>query len=206
MEFVHDAKVNDLPKIVSIQNSYSLIVRCRFEGDKIASIRLHDSFKLSLWCSHLLNWFWFLKIKKNQWVQVLQIAYCRNAGKDCVHKTQSGQTLPWTLCKQELFAPGCPLKKIQLPVLSNIGKLPIVFCTRFFIWGVSDEQNECFFHWVTTNLIYTVTWGKWHMCTWYFPNKHVPPASFIMWDIWERVMRICANILCVYQCSQNAGF
>ncbi|TVU46127.1 hypothetical protein EJB05_05645, partial [Eragrostis curvula] len=35
MEFVHAAKVNDLPKIVSIQNSYSLIVRCRFEVDLV---------------------------------------------------------------------------------------------------------------------------------------------------------------------------
>jgi hypothetical protein len=33
MEFVHAAKLLGLPKIVSIQNSYSLIVRCRFEGE-----------------------------------------------------------------------------------------------------------------------------------------------------------------------------
>lgn len=32
MEFVHAAKVEGLPKIVSIQNSYSLLVRCHFEG------------------------------------------------------------------------------------------------------------------------------------------------------------------------------
>lgn len=32
MEFVHAAKVEGLPKIVSIQNNYSLLVRCRFEG------------------------------------------------------------------------------------------------------------------------------------------------------------------------------
>ncbi|KAG2536623.1 hypothetical protein PVAP13_9NG208300 [Panicum virgatum] len=31
MEFVHAAKAQGLPKIVSIQNSYSLLVRCRFE-------------------------------------------------------------------------------------------------------------------------------------------------------------------------------
>lgn len=31
MEFVHAAKVEGLPKIVSIQNSYSLLAR-RFEG------------------------------------------------------------------------------------------------------------------------------------------------------------------------------
>ncbi|ESW17853.1 hypothetical protein PHAVU_007G274000 [Phaseolus vulgaris] len=35
MEFVHAAKVEGLPKIVSIQNSYSLLVRCRFEADLV---------------------------------------------------------------------------------------------------------------------------------------------------------------------------
>ncbi|XP_058724278.1 uncharacterized protein LOC131595814 [Vicia villosa] len=35
MEFVHAAKVEGLPKIVSIQNSYSLLVRSRFETDLV---------------------------------------------------------------------------------------------------------------------------------------------------------------------------
>ncbi|XP_020222273.1 uncharacterized protein LOC109804820 isoform X2 [Cajanus cajan] len=35
MEFVHAAKVGGLPKIVSIQNSYSLLVRSRFEVDLV---------------------------------------------------------------------------------------------------------------------------------------------------------------------------
>lgn len=35
MEFVHTAKVEGLPKIVSIQNSYSLLVRCKFEVDLV---------------------------------------------------------------------------------------------------------------------------------------------------------------------------
>ncbi|XAR48962.1 hypothetical protein NMG60_11031960 [Bertholletia excelsa] len=35
MEFVHTAKVEGLPKIVSIQNSYSLLVRCKFEIDLV---------------------------------------------------------------------------------------------------------------------------------------------------------------------------
>ncbi|WVY96063.1 hypothetical protein V8G54_028214, partial [Vigna mungo] len=35
MEFVHAAKVEGLPKIVSIQNSYSLLSRCRFEVDLV---------------------------------------------------------------------------------------------------------------------------------------------------------------------------
>ncbi|MED6148894.1 hypothetical protein PIB30_057338 [Stylosanthes scabra] len=35
MEFVHTAKVEGLPKIVSIQNSYSLLVRLRFEIDLV---------------------------------------------------------------------------------------------------------------------------------------------------------------------------
>jgi hypothetical protein len=48
------------------------------------------------------------------WVQVLETASCKNAGKDCVHKSknQSGQTLLWTLCKRELRAPGCPFSII----------------------------------------------------------------------------------------------
>ncbi|KAL7220107.1 hypothetical protein ACSBR2_013045 [Camellia fascicularis] len=35
MEFVHAAKAEGLPKIVSIQNSYSLLVRCKFEADLV---------------------------------------------------------------------------------------------------------------------------------------------------------------------------
>ncbi|XP_057430203.1 uncharacterized protein LOC130723245 isoform X2 [Lotus japonicus] len=35
MEFVHAAKVEGLPKIVSIQNSYSLLFRCHFELDLV---------------------------------------------------------------------------------------------------------------------------------------------------------------------------
>ncbi|KAI4318033.1 hypothetical protein L6164_025845 [Bauhinia variegata] len=35
MEFVHAAKVEGLPKIISIQHSYSLLVRCRFEVDLV---------------------------------------------------------------------------------------------------------------------------------------------------------------------------
>lgn len=35
MEFVHAAKIGGLPKIVSIQNSYSLLVRCKFEADLV---------------------------------------------------------------------------------------------------------------------------------------------------------------------------
>ncbi|KAF5736747.1 aldo-keto reductase isoform X1 [Tripterygium wilfordii] len=35
MEFVHAAKVEGLPKIVSIQNNYSLLFRCRFEVDLV---------------------------------------------------------------------------------------------------------------------------------------------------------------------------
>ncbi|XP_022998595.1 uncharacterized protein LOC111493182 [Cucurbita maxima] len=33
MEFVHTAKIEGLPKIISIQNNYSLLNRCRFEVD-----------------------------------------------------------------------------------------------------------------------------------------------------------------------------
>lgn len=41
MEFVHAAKVEGLPKIVSIQNSYSLLVRCKFEGKLFSFIILY---------------------------------------------------------------------------------------------------------------------------------------------------------------------
>jgi aryl-alcohol dehydrogenase-like predicted oxidoreductase len=47
MEFVHAAKAQGLPKIVSIQNSYSLLVRCRFEGGNIASVLSFHSSELS---------------------------------------------------------------------------------------------------------------------------------------------------------------
>ncbi|XP_073153785.1 uncharacterized protein [Henckelia pumila] len=35
MEFVHAAQIEGLPKIVSIQNSYSMLVRCKFEIDLV---------------------------------------------------------------------------------------------------------------------------------------------------------------------------
>jgi hypothetical protein len=43
------------------------------------------------------------------WVQVRETTSCRNAVKSCVHNTQSGRTLPQTLRKQELCAPGYPI-------------------------------------------------------------------------------------------------
>jgi hypothetical protein len=42
------------------------------------------------------------------WIQVLEAPSCKNVGKGCVHKTQSGRTLLRTLCKWELYALGCP--------------------------------------------------------------------------------------------------
>jgi hypothetical protein len=39
--------------------------------------------------------------------------------KGCVHKTQSGQTLPRTLRKRELRTPGCPLHKTKLLYYKN---------------------------------------------------------------------------------------
>jgi hypothetical protein len=46
----------------------------------------------------------------DQWgqIQVLKTASCRNVGEGCVHKTQSGRTLPRTWRKRELHTPGCP--------------------------------------------------------------------------------------------------
>jgi hypothetical protein len=42
-----------------------------------------------------------------QQVQVLETVSCRNAGEDCVHKTQSSQTLR----KWELHALDCPFSE-----------------------------------------------------------------------------------------------
>jgi hypothetical protein len=39
---------------------------------------------------------------------VLETTSCRNAGKSCVHKTESGRTFSRTLRKREQHAPGCP--------------------------------------------------------------------------------------------------
>jgi hypothetical protein len=39
--------------------------------------------------------------------------YLENAGKCCVHKTQSGRTLPRTLCKRDLHA-RCPFKNFKV--------------------------------------------------------------------------------------------
>jgi hypothetical protein len=47
-------------------------------------------------------------VTMTSWVQVVETTSCRNVGKCCVHKTQSDRTLPWTLRKQKLRAPGCP--------------------------------------------------------------------------------------------------
>jgi hypothetical protein len=54
--------------------------------------------------------------------QTNAIASCRNAGKGCVDKTQSGQTLPRTLRKWELHALGCPFKLMQLPLHEKAAK------------------------------------------------------------------------------------
>ena len=53
MEFVHAAKVEGLPKIVSIQNNYSLLVRTHFES-KSYSDSVGRKFKYYLFmCSKL---------------------------------------------------------------------------------------------------------------------------------------------------------
>jgi hypothetical protein len=44
-----------------------------------------------------------LLVTMRSWVQVLETTSCRNAGKDCIHKTHSGQTLPRTMRKQNVW-------------------------------------------------------------------------------------------------------
>ena len=49
MEFVHAARVEGLPKIISIQNSYSLLVR-RFEGKahpEIKEVKIKKEHKIT---------------------------------------------------------------------------------------------------------------------------------------------------------------
>jgi hypothetical protein len=58
------------------------------------------------------------------WVQVLETASRRNAGKCYVHKSQSDRTLPQTLRKQELRAPGCPYSN---PWISNTAYIKHLF-------------------------------------------------------------------------------
>ena len=90
------------------------------------------------------------------WVQVLETASCRNAGKGCVHKTQSGRTLPRTLCKRELHAPGCPFLCISsmfhFEMRANSKLLLTIFIFRCQIavhqecYGVRGQQD--FTSWV----------------------------------------------------------
>jgi hypothetical protein len=74
------------------------------------------------------------------WVQALVTASCRNVGKDCVHKTQSGRTLPRTLRKQELRASGCPFNYAHLMLTTSISYQrlkQVTFSTATFcqIWN-----------------------------------------------------------------------
>jgi hypothetical protein len=71
-------------------------------------------------------------------VQVLETAYCRNAGKGCVHKIQSGRTLPRTLRKWELRAPGCPFfyTSVHMAAFSffcDLTHLSLVFVPFLFL-------------------------------------------------------------------------
>jgi hypothetical protein len=68
---------------------------------------------------HRLKNLWSIVILWS-WVQVLKTASCRNAGKSCVHKIQSGRHFPRTLRKRELHAPGCPfLYSVGTSILFN---------------------------------------------------------------------------------------
>jgi hypothetical protein len=73
-------------------------------------------------------------------LEVFLLASCRNAGKDCVHKTQSGRILPRTLRKQELRAPGCPFNYAHLMLTTSISYQrlkQVTFSTATFcqIWN-----------------------------------------------------------------------
>jgi hypothetical protein len=69
--------------VIYIRNCFKILVPCTYTSRR-------GDLTQQLPCDHKRS-------------QVLQTASCRNAGKDCAHKTQSGRTL----CKWELHAPGC---------------------------------------------------------------------------------------------------
>jgi hypothetical protein len=50
-----------------------------------------------------------------------------------VHKTQSGRTLPRTLCKLVLRAPDCPFFYCMQLMLTFIIELSFICCIRFFV-------------------------------------------------------------------------
>jgi hypothetical protein len=60
------------------------------------------------------------------WVQVLKTTSCKNAGKGCVHKTQSGQTLPQTLHKQEAAKVNDSMKVNRRPVYPHTTNFDIL--------------------------------------------------------------------------------
>jgi hypothetical protein len=90
-------------------------------------------------------------------VQVLKTASCRNAGKGCGHKTQSGQTLR----KRELRAPGCPMTGA-----------PLLFRTKVLVWvlpalGVAGCWLLLSYNFANV-LIYIFLFKMWSLAIWIY--------------------------------------
>lgn len=74
MEFVHASKVEGLPKIVSIQNSYSLLVRCKFESKFFPEISLGQNME----AVRIFLWFKYKKLEKDivSCLKMIYINHC----------------------------------------------------------------------------------------------------------------------------------
>jgi hypothetical protein len=86
----------------------------------------------------------------------------------CVHMTQSGQTLPQTLCKQELHAPGCPffqsmltinyntLRCVPIPFMVNIGFLFFTYQDLFPRARMILDEGIMYYHQVNNVSLKTI--------------------------------------------------
>jgi hypothetical protein len=91
-------------------------------------------------------------------VHVLETASCRNAGKGCVHKTQSVRTLPWTLHKCELCAPGCPFEWWH------------PYCLHLVMY----HDAIIFFTWMMPSLLFTFGYVPWcHKLAYFYVNSWI---------------------------------
>jgi hypothetical protein len=52
-------------------------------------------------------------------IQILEIASCRNAGKGCVNKTQSGRTFPLTLWQAGATCTGLPCFNLLMMIVTS---------------------------------------------------------------------------------------
>jgi hypothetical protein len=83
----------------------------------------------------------------------METTSCRSAGKGCLHKTQSGWTLPRTLHKRELRAPGCLFFYFLGSQNSELFQYKTTHKTRRWLnsliilgaWTIWNHRNRCAF-------------------------------------------------------------